>query len=316
MSVARPNPIRIGTRGSQLAVWQAEFIKRRLLSHDPTLSIELLRITTTGDRVHGSLAQHGGKALFLKEIEEALLQGAVDLAVHSLKDVPAELPASLTLVAIAEREDVRDAVIATQPGGLGAIPAGGVIGTASLRRRWQLRRLRPDCRIEEARGNVDTRVRKVAEGKSPAILLAMAGLRRLGLIPTGDAAVHVTPLAVEEMLPAIGQGAIVVEGRATDTALGALVRAACHHAPTAIAVAAERAVMRAVGGDCFTPLAAYAAIDGTTLHLRTWLATTDGTRSASVCRAFTIRDGAVDMVAGFGEVLGRELMEQLAYTNT
>lgn len=313
MSVARPKPIRIGTRGSQLAVWQAEFIKRRLLSHDPTLSIELIRITTTGDCVHGSLARHGGKALFLKEIEEALLQGAVDLAVHSLKDVPSALPAGLALVAVAERADVRDAVVTIQPGGLAAIPPWGAIGTVSLRRRWQLRRLRPDCRVEEARGNVDTRVRKVAEGKSAAIVLAMAGLKRLGLIPTGDAAVYVTPLAVEEMLPAIGQGAIVVEGRTAETQLGVLVRAACHHEPTAVAVAAERAVMRAVGGDCFTPLAAYAAIKAGTLTLRGWFATTDGVRATSAMQRVSLPVGtdAMSAAEACGNTVGHMLLVQL-----
>lgn len=322
--------IRIGTRGSKLALWQAEHIRARLLAIDSSLHIDLVKITTTGDRVTGPLAQHGGKALYLKEIEEALLRNDVDCAVHSLKDVPADLPEGLQLFAVAEREDPRDLLLLREGKTLAEIPSGGVIGTSSLRRQWQLHALRPDCRIAPLRGNVDTRVRKLMAGEYDAIVLAMAGLKRLGFI-TGDGewvmgdgdplppTPNPQPLAPVQCLPAIGQAAVVVEGRAQDAALAALVRKAVHHAPTWIAVAAERAVMRAVGGDCFTPLAAHARIS--MHHLLTlvgWLATTDGAHVVRAERQAELPNGADALVVAesCGRMLGEELVVRLQHSNT
>jgi hydroxymethylbilane synthase len=242
--------IRIGSRGSALALWQAEHVKARLgaLGHEVTITV----ITTTGDRVlDRRLENVGGKGAFLKEIEEALLAREVDLAVHSLKDVPVALPAGLHLCAYLERADPRDVLLSRSGLGLRELPEGARVGTTSLRRQAQLRALRPDLEIADLRGNVDTRIRKLREGQYEAILLARAGLTRLG-----RASEITETLEPETLLPAPGQGAIALECRDGDSGVAAAV-APLHHEPTARCVTAERSFLAALEGGCNTPLGAH-----------------------------------------------------------
>ena len=261
--------IRIGSRGSALALWQAEHVAARLqaLGHE----IEIRVITTTGDRVlDRRLEAVGGKGAFLKEIEEALLARDVDLAVHSLKDVPTALPEGLRLCAYLERADPRDALISAAGVPLAALPAGARVGTTSLRRQAQLRARRPDLTILDLRGNVDTRLRKLREGAFEAILLAVAGLTRLGRQAEISEA-----LDPETLLPAPGQGAIALECRVHDIEVGEAV-APLHHPATEAAVVAERAFLAALGGGCNVPLGAYAVQDAGSLWLRALVARVDG----------------------------------------
>jgi len=260
--------IRIGSRGSVLARWQAEHVQGRLrdLGHE----VEIVIITTTGDRIQDRrLESVGGKGAFLKEIEEALLAREVDLAVHSLKDVPTELPAGLHLVAMLERADPRDVLLSAGPV-LRALPAGARIGTTSLRRRAQVRALRPDLVVEDLRGNVDTRIRRLREGLFDAILLARAGLVRLGR--EGEATEVLEP---DVMLPAPGQGAIALECRVEDPEMTAAM-APLHHEATARAVGAERAFLAALHGGCNVPLGAHAVTSDGALWLRGLVAREDG----------------------------------------
>jgi hydroxymethylbilane synthase len=260
--------IRVGSRGSALALWQAEHVKSRLedLGHEVTIQV----ITTTGDRLlDRRLEAVGGKGAFLKEIEEALQGGAVDLAVHSLKDVPVALPDGLGLYAILERADPRDALLSAGPR-LDELPPGARVGTTSLRRQSQARALRPDVTLTDLRGNVETRIRKLREGQYDAILLALAGLLRLG---RQDEATEV--LDPERFLPAPGQGAIALECRADDAQVRAAV-APLDHAPTTGAVTAERAFLAALGGGCNVPLGAYARWVPEGLRLGAFVARADG----------------------------------------
>jgi hydroxymethylbilane synthase len=260
--------IRIGSRGSLLARWQAEHVQGRL--REQGHEIEIVIITTTGDRIQDRrLETVGGKGAFLKEIEEALLAREVDLAVHSLKDVPTELPAGLHLVAMLERADPRDVLLSAGPG-LRQLPAGSRIGTTSLRRRAQVRALRPDLVVEDLRGNVDTRIRKLREGLFDAILLARAGLVRLGR--EGEATEVLEP---DVLLPAPGQGAIALECRMGDEQTAAAI-APLHHEPTARAVGAERAFLAALHGGCNVPLGAHAVMADGALWLRGLVAREDG----------------------------------------
>lgn len=260
--------VRIGTRGSALALWQAEHVRARLEALGHAVSLHV--ITTTGDRLQDRrLASVGGKGAFLKEIEEALLAGEVDLAVHSLKDVPTALPAGLGLCAFLERADPRDALVSAGAR-LAELPKGAVVGTTSLRRRALVGALRPDLRLEDLRGNVDTRLRRLRERRFDAVLLAMAGLTRLGR--AGEATEALDPRV---FVPAPGQGAIALECRDADAA----VREATlplHHAETARAVAAERAFLAALGGGCTVPLGAHAAPAGAELELVAFVASEDG----------------------------------------
>ena len=264
--------VRIGTRGSTLAVWQAGWVKQRLEAHWPDLRVELVPITTSGDRIqHVSLARIGGKGLFVKEIEQALLAGRVDLAVHSVKDLPAELPPGLSLSTIPEREDPRDVLISAGGSSLADLPEGTRVGTSSLRRQALLLHLRPDLRIEVLRGNVETRLRRQLEGRVDATILAAAGLKRLSLrLKNG------VPLDAEEFLPAIGQGALGIEIRAGDEVAALL--APLHHPETAWAVEAERAFLSGMGGSCRTPLAARATVANGSLRLAALVASPDGKR--------------------------------------
>jgi len=251
----------IATRESRLALWQAEHV-RALLVRAGDVGVTLLPMTTKGDQITDrTLAKVGGKGLFVKELETALADRRADIAVHSLKDVPMDLPPGFALAAVLEREDARDAWVSNAHASLADVPAGGVVGTSSLRRVVQLAALRPDLRVEPLRGNLDTRLRKLDEGGYDAIVLAAAGLIRLG---AGDRIR--ARFATVEMLPCAGQGALAIETRADDEALRARL-AAFTHAPTRLAAAAERAVSRALGGSCSMPLAAHAAWRGGALVL-------------------------------------------------
>ena len=261
MSSPTHPPIVIATRESRLALWQAEHVKARLesLGH----SVSLLGMTTLGDQIlDRSLSKVGGKGLFVKELEVALEEGRADIAVHSLKDVPMDLPAGFALACVMEREDPRDAWVSPGYATLADLPPGAVVGTSSLRRTVLLRALRPDLKIEPLRGNLDTRLRKLDEGLYAGIVLAAAGLKRLGL---GSRIRHIFEPA--EMLPAAGQGALGIEVRADRQDLIAALQPLAHQS-TGLAVAAERAVSRAMGGSCSMPLAAFATFAGEYLQLQ------------------------------------------------
>jgi hydroxymethylbilane synthase len=255
------NPITIATRESRLALWQAEHVKARL-ADELGITATLLGMTTRGDQIlDRSLSKVGGKGLFVKELEAALAEGRAQLAVHSLKDVPMELPEGFTLAAVLEREDPRDAFVSNDFASVAELPHGAVVGSSSLRRVTQLLSLRPDLRVEPLRGNLDTRLRKLDEGGYHAIVLAAAGLKRLGLAHRVRALFE-----IDQMLPCAGQGALGLEIRADDEALAASL-AQMAHPPTLLACEAERAVSRALGGSCSLPLAAHARWQGETLCL-------------------------------------------------
>jgi hydroxymethylbilane synthase len=265
--------VRIGTRGSLLALQQAEEVATGLRSAWPRLEVELVPIRTSGDRLATAhLADVGGKGLFVQEIDEALREGRVDLAVHSLKDLPAERPKGLVLAAFPRREDPRDVLVASTATRVGSLPLGARVGTSSLRRSVQLLARRPDLTAAAIRGNVDTRLRKLRQGEYDALVLAAAGLRRLGLL---DATA--TALEPEEMLPAVGQGTLGVEAREDDARILELAEALTDP-ETRTATLAERAFLEAVGGTCTTPLAAYARRTEAGLRLDAFVATPDGTR--------------------------------------
>ncbi|HXY21041.1 MAG TPA: hydroxymethylbilane synthase [Burkholderiaceae bacterium] len=257
--------LRIATRASPLALWQADHVRKLLLRADPSLQIELLELTTRGDQIlDRTLSKVGGKGLFVKELEVALLEGRADLAVHSLKDVPMELAPEFDLAAILERADPRDCLVSSRFARLEQMPQGARVGTSSLRREMALRARFPQLQIVAVRGNVGTRLAKLDRGDFDALVMAVAGLQRLGL---AERIAQV--LAPEVFLPAPGQGALAIEIRAGDAAVQERVHA-LEHAPTRAAVAAERAVSRGLGGSCEFPLAAYAQITQEQLHLRAW----------------------------------------------
>ncbi len=251
----------IGTRGSKLALWQAEWVKAELLRLHPGLQVELNKIKTTGDKILDvPLAKVGGKGLFVKEIEEALLKGEADIAVHSMKDVPSEFPAGLHLAAICKREEPRDAFVSGiekskfKIQNLNLLPSGSKVGTSSLRRSCQMLNTRPDLKIVQLRGNLDTRLRKLDDGQFDAIILASAGLIRLGLPH------RITEmLSIEQSLPAVGQGAIGIETRIEDEFINSLIKPLNHH-ETSICVKAERAFLKRLEGGCQVPIAAHARI--------------------------------------------------------
>lgn len=252
------NKIVIGTRGSKLALWQATWVKERLQALYPRLKIEIEKIKTTGDKIlDAPLAKIGGKGLFVKEIEEALLSKKIDLAVHSMKDVPIEIPEGLQISAICEREDPRDAFISKDGMLLNELPQGAVVGTSSLRRTVQLKALRSDLIIKPLRGNVDTRIRKLREGEFHAIVLAMAGLKRMGFED-----IVTQPFSEDLMIPAIGQGAIGIETRVDDDFVNDFIKP-LNHEETSLCILAERAFLSVMGGGCQVPLACHArVIDG------------------------------------------------------
>ncbi len=266
-------------------------------------AVPLVEIVTTGDRVQDRrLMELGGKALFTKEIEEALLDGRIDIAIHSMKDVPAEQPEGLCIAAIPEREDARDAFISRDFDSFDALPFGARLGTASLRRQAQALALRPDLKVEMLRGNIDTRLRRAAEGDFDAILLAVSGMTRLGVTE------HIREkLSLDAFLPAPGQGALAIQTRAKDidAPMNARWVAALNHAPTAVAVAAERGAMTALEGSCRTAVGAYALIDGDTLRLTTEMLSPDG--SARWRRAGELFKPTEADARALGEKLGAEV---------
>jgi len=292
--------LRIGTRGSRLARAQTELACRALATAQPELAapgaLEPVVIRTTGDRVTDRpLAELGGKGLFCKELEAALLDRRIDLAVHSIKDLPTWLTGGLVIGAVLERADPRDVLIARAPMAIADLPQGALIGTASVRRKAQLLARRPDLRIVSFRGNVDTRLRKLAAGEVDATLLARAGLSRLGLAEAGVA------LSPEEMLPAVGQGAIGIECRADDAPALALL-AAIDHPVSSACVRAERALLAALDGSCHTPIGGLAEILDGRLHLRALIARPDGSACLRAERTGAARDA---------EQLGRDAGEEL-----
>jgi hydroxymethylbilane synthase len=291
--------LRIGTRGSALALWQAEWVKTQLQQFWPALAVDFVIIKTSGDKIQDvSLSTVGGKGLFVKEIEEALLTGAIDLAVHSMKDVPGELLDGLTISAVPEREDTRDVLITRHGETLAELPAGTRVGTSSLRRQALLLALNPGLRVEMLRGNVDTRLRKQREGVVDATVLAAAGLKRLGITPE-----HSCVLDDQEFLPAIGQGALGIETR-TEEEVMSLVQP-LHHRDTAIAVSAERAFLRRMGGSCRTPLAAKGTVSNGTVQLRALVASPDGKRV--ICGE---QSGPIVDAEQVGVVLAEQLLAQ------
>ncbi|HTN89648.1 MAG TPA: hydroxymethylbilane synthase [Sorangium sp.] len=294
----------LATRRSALALAQSRAFARSLEAAVPDLSLRELEVVTSGDRTQDrSLQDIGGKGLFIKELEEALLDRRADFAVHSIKDVPAEIAPALCLACIPAREDPRDALVTRSGAPLADLPAGARVGTSSLRRAVALREARPDLVIEPVRGNVDTRLRKVSDGAFDAIVLALAGLKRLGL---ADRATEV--LSPEVSLPAIGQGALGIECRTDDESVRDVLSALVD-AETTTCVTAERAVMAAVEGSCRTPVAAYAVRDGGALWLRALLAEPDGSRLRKAERRVAWPGDARE-AARLGADLGAELKDR------
>jgi hydroxymethylbilane synthase len=292
-------PLRIGTRGSPLALVQARSVRARLaeaLGVDAE-EIELVVIRTSGDKIQDRpLAEAGGKGLFTKEIEEALHDGGIDLAVHSAKDMPTVLPAGLVLAACLEREDPRDVFISRVAGSLAALPQGARLGTASLRRQAIAKRARRDLEVMPLRGNVETRLRKLAEGEVDATILALAGLKRLGLANRATGI-----MSVDEFLPAVGQGAIGVETREGDARVADLL-ARINHVDTFTAVACERAFLEILDGSCRTPIAGHAMLDGGAVQFRGLIARPDGTAAHDIAGTGK-REDAVEI----GREAGRAL---------
>ncbi len=293
------HPLNIGTRGSPLALAQAHETRARLVAaFDLALeAFAIVVIKVTGDVVQDRpLKEIGGKGLFTREIEEALLDGSIDIAVHSMKDMPVDQPGGLLIDTYLPREDVRDAYVSLLPGGLADLPQGAVVGTSSLRRRSQLLHRRPDLRIVEFRGNVQTRLRKLSDGVAQATFLAMAGLNRLNMTD-----VPRVPISTDEMLPAIAQGAIGIERRADDRRTAAMLEA-IHHGPTGQRLAAERALLSALDGSCQTPIGGLAELAGGTLRLRGEILRADGSE--------VIVDDATAAIAD-GPDLGRDMARAL-----
>jgi hydroxymethylbilane synthase len=291
-------PLRIATRKSQLALWQAEHVAGLLREAHDGLEVELVPMLTQGDRIQDrSLAAIGGKGLFIKELEVALEEGRADIAVHSMKDLPGDLPAGLTIAAVLERADARDALLTASAGGLDDLPRGARVGTSSLRRQAQLLAARPDLAIQGLRGNVDTRLRRLETGDMDAIVLACAGLIRLGLESRITAR-----LDPKMFVPAVAQGVIGIECRAADSRTLGLVTG-LNHRDTRIAMDAERAFAHRLGGSCQSPIAAHARLEGQRLLLDGLVAEPDGSR--------LLRDsasGGIDDPAALGRLLADRIL--------
>jgi len=264
--------IRIGTRKSKLALWQSEWVKEQIEKKFPEVEVELVKISTKGDKILDvPLAKIGDKGLFTKEIEDAMLRREVDIAVHSLKDVPSKLPEGLKLIAFSDREDPRDALLSCGKYTLDTLPQGAVAGTSSLRRKAQLRILSPDLEIRDLRGNVDTRIGKLKEGQYDAIILAAAGVKRLGWENEIDEI-----LSPDKMIPSVSQGILGIEGREKDEEIEKIVREAINSRESEIAATVERAFLRTVEGGCQVPLGCYAEVKGDTIHVRAFIADLNG----------------------------------------
>src|SRR5579883_719685 len=302
MTQSSPPLLRIGTRGSALALWQAREVQARLAAahgvEPQAVTIEVIR--TTGDVIQDRpLSEAGGKGLFTKEIEQALIDKAIDLAAHSCKDMPTVLPPGLELAACLPREDVRDAFVSRKSTALAGLPREAVVGTASLRRQAMVKRLRPDVSVVTFRGNVDTRLKKLDDGVVDATLLALAGLKRLGREAAATAV-----LRIDEFLPAVGQGAIGLEARETDTRTRDLL-AKINHVDTLAAVHAERAFLAVLDGSCRTPIAGHAQIEGGDIMFRGMILRPDGSETHETARIGALQD-AVELGADAGhELRGR-----------
>jgi len=294
-------PLVIGSRGSKLALWQAEQARERLQLLNPGIEINILIIKTTGDVKSDPLSVIGGKGVFTKELEDALLDGRIDIAVHSLKDLPTILPGALSISAICEREDARDALVlpAGLWGSLATLREGAVVGTSSQRRLAQLKALRRDVTVRDLRGNVDTRIRKLDEGQYDAVILASAGLLRLGLKDRISARIPIV-----EMLPAVGQGAIGIETRSDDEFTVQTTSKLDHH-ETRVACLAERAFLRGLGGGCQLPIAAHATIDRDVLTLDGLVAKPDG---SEIWRDSL--SGTLDSAEQLGSILATRLIDR------
>lgn len=295
-----PSKLVIASRQSRLAMWQAEHVKERILSLYPHCVVEILGMTTRGDRIlDRPLSEVGGKGLFIKELEWAMAEGRADLAVHSLKDVPFALPDGFALAAVLEREDPRDAFISSQYASFDAMPAGAIVGTGSLRRQSCIAAQYPHLKIQPLRGNVDTRLGKLDRGEYDAIVLAAAGLKRLGW----QERVRMI-LEPHQIMPAAGQGAMAIEIQSDRVDLQQLC-APLNHLTSMQAVRAERAVAARLGGSCHVPLAAYARVEGGVMQLQAMVATLDGSRMA---RAEAT--GAADAPEALGEIVAEALLQQ------
>jgi len=292
--------LRIATRSSPLALWQAEEVARRLKPIYPDLKVSLVQMKTRGDKLlDAPLAKVGGKGLFVKELEVGILEGRADIAVHSMKDVPIEFPEGLELALIMQREDPRDAFVSNQYDSLDSMPAGTLVGTSSLRRQTQIRERYPHLRIDWLRGNVNTRLRKLDDGEYNAIILACAGLIRLGFENRITRA-----LEPEECLPAIGQGAVGIEIRSDDIAVKELL-APLGHAETSTRIAAERALNETLNGGCQVPIAGYAVLDDGQIFLRGLVGEPDGSR---ILRAEA--NGKAEDAVSIGRKLAEDLLSQ------
>lgn len=293
--------LRIATRKSKLALWQAEHVATQLQQHYPELEVELVPITTTGDKVqHKRLADIGGKALFIKELEHALLEQTADIAVHSMKDVPPQMPSGLTIAAMLQRADARDAFVSEQYANWQQLPKGAVVGTCSPRRTAQLLHLRPDLTMKDLRGNVDSRLAKLQRGDYDAIILAAAGLTRLGL-----QAMITDYFPLDVLVPSVAQGAIGIECRSEDNATIDLV-SVLNDTNTAVCVNAERDLVRALNGDCHSPIGSYAHIENNKLHLRGLIAALDGSVVVTAKDSF-----ALPQVESAGEKISQQLLAQI-----
>jgi hydroxymethylbilane synthase len=292
--------VKIATRKSPLALWQAEEVARRLVEAHPGLEVELVRMVTRGDKILDSpLAKVGGKGLFVKELEQGMLDGRADLAVHSMKDVPVEFPDGLHLPVVLSREDPRDAFVSERYASLAELPADARVGTSSLRRQLQLRERHPELRIADLRGNVNTRLKKLDDGEFDAIILAAAGLKRLGF----EARITAL-LSPEESLPAIGQGAIGIECRRDDTRINGLVEV-LSDSETQVRVRAERAMNARLQGGCQVPIAGYAELDGERLQLRGLVGHPDGQRVYRATHA-----GPANQPEDLGQRVAEDLLGQ------
>ena len=298
--VSPPTKLVIASRESRLAMWQSEYVRARLCELYPQCQVEILGMTTRGDQIlDRTLSKVGGKGLFVKELEVALAEGRADLAVHSLKDMPMDLPDGFSLAAVLEREDPRDAFVSNEYASLDTLPPGAIVGTSSLRRQALIAARFPHVVIRPLRGNLDTRLGKLDRGDYAAIILAAAGLKRLGMPQRIR-----TEISPEHSLPAPGQGAMAIEIKADRTDLAAFL-APLNHAASAHAVRAERALSRAFGGSCQIPLAAFATIEGNEMRLRAMVATPDGSRVAHA-----EANGNADAPEQLGQLVATLLQEQ------
>lgn len=300
----------IATRGSKLALWQSNHIKAILEEQNPGLEVELNVIVTTGDRIQDkALSKIGGKGLFLKELEEAMLRGEAQIAVHSLKDVPTAMPEGLILAAITEREDCRDAMLSEKYANIESLPNGAAVGTSSLRRRMQIEKIRPDLVIKDLRGNVDTRIRKLKEGEFDAIILAAAGINRLSLL---DSVKHIYPISLDEMIPSMGQGALGIESVNDEEVLKIVARLEDEY--SRIETTIERSFVDALDGGCQVPIGVNAAVlENGSVSVRAVLGLPDGTEMLSDSKIVSKKDYqavGTEMAEQFIQRGARELLQR------